>query len=156
MPKLGCMSLANLVQLIAACVGVMGSLFFAIGVIRQNAHAMARLSSSYWDASAHMLRALASQKAEYILGGGLIVAAFALQFASFFATDTSPLLTGSAATVAPWLALAVTLVLFLIVRAASARLANHFQAQVEELMREEIEEGEHKEKEQQEAGETVA
>ena len=74
------MALATVIQLIAACIGIVGSLFFAIGVIRQNAQAMARLSSSYFDANPHMPAALASQRAEYIFGGALIVAAFALHY----------------------------------------------------------------------------
>lgn len=150
------MPLATLVQLIAACVGIVGSLFFAIGVIRQNAHAMARFSFSYWDGNPHMPGALASQRAEYIFGGGLIVAAFALQFASFFSTDTAPFITGIAASAAPWFALVITFVLFFIARAASARLAKRFQAEVEEVMRKEIEEDQRKLQEQQEARRNAA
>ena len=79
------MSAAALVQLASACIGIVGSLFFAIGVMRQTVEAMARLSGTYWNSNPHMPLALAAQKADYLFGGGLIVVAFVLQLASFFA-----------------------------------------------------------------------
>jgi len=56
------MSLASLIQLIASCVGVVGSIFFAIGIIRQSVDSMAQLSGTYWDANPHLPKALAAQK----------------------------------------------------------------------------------------------
>lgn len=74
------MSLATLIQILAACIGVVGSVFFAVGVMRQSVEAMGRLSGSYWDSNPHMPPMLAAQKAAYLFGGGLIVLAFAVQF----------------------------------------------------------------------------
>ena len=131
---LDCMTLAALIQLLAACIGIVGSLFFAIGIIRQNAAAMARLSLTYWDSNPHLPGVLAAQKADYVFGGGLIVVAFALQLASFFSTDSALVLGGKSATFAPWVSLGTTIAAFVALRAVSTRLANYYQVQVEAVM----------------------
>lgn len=150
------MSLAAVIQLIGACVGILGSLFFAIGIIRQNAEAMARLSYTYWDANPHMPAMLAAQKADYVFGGGLIVLAFALQLVSFFATNPVLLVSVAHAATFPWLALVGTVVAFVVFRLASGRLARHYQAQVEDVMRRQDEEHERKRKAQRDARKEVA
>lgn len=129
------MHLTSFVQLVAACIGIVGSLFFAIGVMRQNVEAMARLSGSYWDWNPHMPPALAAQKADYLFGGCLIVLAFVLQLASFFASPDSTVLTEPQARVAPWAAGATTVVLFLVLRAAAARVAKHYEVQISEWLK---------------------
>jgi hypothetical protein len=124
------MSWVALVQLSSACVGVVASLFFAIGVMRQTVEAMARLSASYWDANPHMPQALAAQKADYIFGGGLIFVAFVLQFVSFFVPPERVALSASAAEVAPWLAAVFTGVGFFVLRIVSRHLASHYERQI--------------------------
>lgn len=123
------MSAMSLVQLAAACIGIVGSLFFAIGVMRQTVEAMARLAGTYWDWNPHLPPALAAQKADYLFGGGLIVVAFVLQLGSFFASS-EPLLSPSQSRLAPWLAGAATVVVFAVFRFAAARLAKHYEAQI--------------------------
>ena len=123
------MSGASFVQLISACIGVVGSLFFAIGVMRQTVEAMARLSGSYWDWNPHMPPALAAQKADYLFGGGLILVAFLLQLGSFFASS-APLLGEAQARLAPWAAGAATVLCFFLLRMAAARLAKRYEAQM--------------------------
>jgi hypothetical protein len=145
------MTLAAIIQLVAACIGIVGSLFFAIGIIRQNTAAMARLSYTYWDANPHMPAVLAAQKADYVFGGGLIVLAFALQLVSFFSIDPAPFLSAAAAARAPWIAIPATVLLFFAVRGASVTLARRYQAAVEEFMRKEEEEQERKQKEERES-----
>lgn len=146
------MTISAIIQLVAACVGIVGSLFFAIGIIRQNTAAMARLSYTYWDANPHLPAVLAAQKADYVFGGGLIVLAFALQLFSFFSTDPAPLLSGASATLAPWVALPATILLFFMVRGASVTLARNYQSAVKEFMRKEEEENERKRKEERDSG----
>lgn len=150
-PTLDSMSLAAVIQLAAACIGIVGSLFFAIGIIRQNAAAMARLSYTYWDSNPHMPATLAAQRADYIFGGGFIVVAFGLQLASFFTTDPTPVLAASSVTVAPWVALGATVALFFASRVASQYLAKHYTTQVEKVMQKEEEEHERKRREPREA-----
>ena len=123
------MSASSFVQLIAACVGIIGSLFFAIGVMRQSTEAMARLSGTYWDWNPNMPPALAAQKADYLFGGGLIVLAFSVQLASFFFSSAS-YLSPQATSLAPWCAAAGTLLVFLALRMAASKLAKRFEKQI--------------------------
>jgi hypothetical protein len=119
----------TLVQLVSACVGIVGSIFFAIGVMRQSVEAMAKLSGTYFDWNPHMPPALAQQKADYVFGGGLILLAFVLQLGSFFATS-NPVLSPAQTTAAPWVALLGTVVAFFLLRVASGYLAARFEARV--------------------------
>ena len=119
----------TLVQLVSACVGIVGSIFFAIGVMRQSVEAMAKLSGTYFDWNPHMPPALAQQKADYVLGGGLILLAFVLQLGSFFATS-SPVLSPAQTAAAPWVALLGTVVAFFLLRVASHQLAARFESRV--------------------------
>ena len=123
------MSVSTLVQLIAACIGIVGSLFFAIGIMRQSVVAMADLSGTYWDWNPNMPPALAAQKADYLFGGGLIVLAFVCQLASFF-VPPAPALNESQSSIAPWLAAVITLVTFFLLRLAARRLAKHYESQI--------------------------
>lgn len=123
------MSSASLLQLAGACIGVVGSLFFAIGVMRQTVEAMARLSGTYWDVNPHLPPALSAQKADYLFGGGLILVAFALQLASFFASDL-PLLSPSQSLLAPWFAGFATVVGFVLLRLVALRVAKHYEKQI--------------------------
>jgi hypothetical protein len=125
------MSAAAIVQLVSACIGIIGSLFFAIGVMRQTVEAMALLSGTYWGSNPHMRIALAAQKADYLFGGGLIFVAFVLQLASYFAS-TEPMLTLAQTILAPWIAGVATVIVFSIFHAASKRLAKHYEVQITE------------------------
>lgn len=128
------MNAASLIQLVSACVGIIGSLFFAIGVMRQTIEAMGRLSGTYWDWNPHLPPALAAQKADYVFGGGLILAAFVLQLASFFASGPN-VLSPEHAALAPWAALAATIVAFAFLRLAAGRLAKHYEVQIAEWLK---------------------
>jgi hypothetical protein len=129
------MSGASLVQLIAACIGVVGSLFFAVGVMRQSVEAMARLSSSYWDWNPHLPPALAAQKADYLFGGGLIVLAFAVQLASFFFPSDVSVLTESQTRAAPVVAMVCAFAAFVLLRRVSARTAKRYEVQIESWLK---------------------
>ena len=135
------MATSSLFQLIAACVGIVGSIFFAIGVMRQSTDAMAALSGTYFDWNPHMPPALAAQKADYLLGGGLILVAFVLQLASFFPTPQAVALTPAQAKLAPWLAVAATALLFLCFRMLAKRLATAFEHQINARLRKKLESG---------------
>jgi len=132
------MSSASFIQLIAACVGIVGALFFAIGVIRQTTEAMARLSGTYIGWNPHMRHALAVQKADYLLGGGLIFVAFVLQLVSFFVSG-APFISEERARFVPLLAALVTVVCFFILRVVAGRVAKHYEAQIFALLKQESE-----------------
>lgn len=123
------MSSASLIQLFGACIGIIGSLFFAIGVMRQTVDAMANLSGTYFDWNPHMPPALAAQKADYLFGGGLILFAFVLQLASFFFSQ-APFLTAQQSVAAPWAAGLATALAFLALRIAARKVAGHFEKQI--------------------------
>lgn len=53
--------LRSFIQLLSAWLGIFGSLFFAIGVVRRSTEAMARLSGSYYDPDPHMPRVLSAK-----------------------------------------------------------------------------------------------
>ena len=122
------------VQLFSACFGVIGSLFFAIGVMRQTIEAMANLSGSYYDWNPHMVTALAQQKAEYLFGGGLIVVAFMLQLLSYFATSDTVLTPGQTQA-APWIAVVGTAIFFVGFHAASKAVAGKYEVRITELVK---------------------
>ncbi|MBW8074834.1 MAG: hypothetical protein GJU74_05555 [Metallibacterium scheffleri] len=119
----------SLLQLAGACIGIVGSLFFAIGVMRQTVEAMARLAGTYWDWNPHLPHALAAQKADYLFGGGFIVVAFVFQLGSFFASS-EPLLSPSLSQFTPWFAGFLTFIAFCLLRLAAARLAKHYESQI--------------------------
>lgn len=128
------MSAVSLIQLIGACVGVVGSLFFAIGVMRQSIEAMGRLSGSYWDSNPHMPKALATQKADYLFGGGLIVLAFALQLTSFLVPADMEAIAKSQSHWVPWVAIAATGITFVVLRLVALRVAAHYQVEIEKWL----------------------
>ena len=129
------MSLAIFVQLLAACIGIVGSLFFAIGVMRQSIEAMGRLSGSYWDLNPHMPPMLAAQKADYLFGGGLIVLAFSVQFSSFFVPAEAMAFFVSQAPFIPWIMAAVTACIFFLLRLLASKVAKHYEGQINEWLR---------------------
>lgn len=136
-----CKSLhSSLLQLAAACIGIVGSLFFAIGVVRQNADFMAHLAGSYWDSNPHVVAALAAQKADYLFGGGTIMLAFVVQLGAVFApTDSSGVSTGEAR-FALFLAVFLTAGSFALLHQVAARLAGRFERQINESMKRRLDE----------------
>ena len=91
---------------------------------------MGRLSGSYWDWNPHMPPALAAQKADYVFGGCVIVAAFVLQLASFFVPPEAVALSEKQAAIAPWIATAITIAMFVVLRKASHRVARFYERQI--------------------------
>lgn len=116
-----------LAQLASACLGVVGSVFFAMGVLKQSTEAMGRLSGTYWNWNPNLPPALAKQKAEYQFGCGFIFLAFLMQWASFFFSSDS---LAWVSPLVPWLAAPATVVLFVITKVACVRVAKRYEAQV--------------------------
>lgn len=124
------MQLATLIQILAACFGVLGSLFFAIGVMRQSVEAMAQLSGTYWGWNPHMIKALAAQKADYLFGGAIIVLAFSTQLFSYLIPSTVMVFGGSGAERVPWAAVLLTALAFPVLRLAAMRLASGYEKEI--------------------------
>ena len=122
------MALSTLIQIIAAALGVIGSLFFTIGILRQSAATMAALAGTYFDFNPHAIPALAAQKSEYMFGGAFIVLAFGAQLGSFFANPSTVAV--GARCPAALIVIAVTIVVFLVLYRGSKLLASRFEQQI--------------------------
>lgn len=128
------MLIATLLQLFAACAGVVGSLFFAIGVMRQSVDEMSKLASTYFGWNPHMINAVAAQKADYLFGGCIIVCAFGLQLVSFLVPQSTMALSVGHAQFVPWIALLVTVLTFLGLRYVSKSVASRFAHQIRQRL----------------------
>lgn len=113
------MTISTLLQILGACIGVIGSLFFAIGVMRQSVDSMANLSGTYFDFNPHRVPALAAQKADYLFGGGLIVISFSFNLLSFPFQNVSVGLSPNLENAIPWIAIPFTVVVFIALLACS-------------------------------------
>lgn len=122
------MPASTLIQIIAAALGVIGSLFFTIGIVRQSPATMAALAGTYFDFNPHAIPALAAQKADYIFGGAFIVLAFGAQLMAFLPTPTNTIAIG--ARWATLIAIPVTVVVFLVLYRVSGILANRYERQI--------------------------
>ncbi|MGA7823268.1 MAG: hypothetical protein WCA14_03690 [Steroidobacteraceae bacterium] len=122
------MAWSTLIQIIAAALGVIGSLFFTIGILRQSTATMAALAGSYFDFNPHAIPALAAQKADYIFGGAFIVLAFAAQMGSFLASPATAVALSARAAVL--IAIPATIVVFLVLYRSSKSLARRFERRI--------------------------
>lgn len=123
------MALSSVIQVIAAALGVIGSLFFTIGIVRQSTAAMAKLSQTYFDANLAMIRALAAQRADYIFGGAFIVFAFAAQMGSFLPSPITTVAISARGVVL--IAILASVIVFVIVDRVSKHLAGLFERQIQ-------------------------
>lgn len=126
------MALSTLIQIIAAALGVIGSLFFTIGIVRQSPATMAALAGTYFDFNPHAIPALAAQKADYILGGAFIVLAFAAQLMAFLATPTTTIAVG--ARWAALIAIPATILVFVVLYRISKHVASRFERQIRQAI----------------------
>ena len=124
------MSLASLLQIVAACLGIIGSMFFGIGVMRQSVSNMAAISGTYFDYNPSMITAVAAQKADYLFGGCIIVFAFSTQLASFMVPDDVRLFSPEVSNAIPWIALVSVVVLFVVLARVAKLLGRRFEAQI--------------------------
>lgn len=127
----------SLLQLAAAYVGVLASIFFGIGVVRQTANAMASLSMTVTGANIQVLAALARQKADYVFGTGLLFTAFSLQlFALVF--PRIGIVTGLVAIYAAIVGLGITAVAFGLLTLLAKPLAARYDEPAKEAMKSRI------------------
>jgi hypothetical protein len=126
------MTATTLIQIIAAALGVIGSLFFTIGIVRQSPATMGALAGSYFDFNPHAVPALAAQKADYIFGGLFIVLAFGAQLMAPLASPTTTIAIGARGAVL--IAIPATIVVFLLLYPASKQLAGRFERQIRQAI----------------------
>lgn len=134
------MTISTLLQILGACIGVIGSLFFAIGVMRQSVDSMANLSGTYFDFNPHRVPALAAQKADYLFGGGLIVISFSFNLLSFPFQNVSVGLSPNLENAIPWIAIPFTVVVFIALLACSRIVSARYEKQIQLRLKEKKEE----------------
>lgn len=118
------------VQLLAACVGILGSVFFSIGVMTQNARSIAAVCVVYAGANPSLIKSYAAQKAEYLIGSALLGLAFVLQFLSLIAPNVGAI---PAAWIshAPLVALLATGITYFSLKRLSAIRAIVYEARIQ-------------------------
>ncbi len=85
------MLLPAFLNILAACLGFITALFFAVGAIGMHPRNISKISTSYWDANQHWADSIADQRAEYIAGALLLVLSFSLQLAAnLVPSDAAP------------------------------------------------------------------
>ncbi|MGO4815242.1 hypothetical protein AB4156_37650 [Cupriavidus sp. 2MCAB6] len=127
------MTLSFALQILSACIGILGSIFFAVGVVKQSPANMAELSGTYWGWNPHMTKALAAQKADYVFGGCLIVVAFSVQYTSLIPWTASVPLPVAQST-GLGLAFALTVATFFALRWLSARVAGRYEQDIRTIL----------------------
>lgn len=78
-----------LYTLAAASVGFVAAIFFGFGTALLRRKAIVLLASTYWDYNEEQAAAIVSQSAQYLTGGVLLVASFALQVLASLASPTT-------------------------------------------------------------------
>ena len=76
--------------LAASTVGVLSAVFFCIGSAFNSTAKIIVQSGTYWDFNESLVRSLAAQRAQYVVGGLLLLAAFALQVLAALASSARP------------------------------------------------------------------
>ena len=76
--------------LAAAAVGFAAALFFCVGNVLNTARRIVDQASPRWDFSEPVARALASQRAQYVVGAVLLIAAFLVQVMAATASASAP------------------------------------------------------------------
>lgn len=76
--------------LVASAIGVLSAAFFCIGNALNSTAKIIVQSGTYWAFNESLARSLAAQRAQYVVGGLLLLAAFALQVLAALASSTTP------------------------------------------------------------------
>ena len=76
--------------LCAAAIGALSAIFFCIGNAFNSIAKIIVQSGTYWDFNEPLARSLAAQRAQYVIGGLLLLVAFALQVLAALASSTIP------------------------------------------------------------------
>ena len=77
------MDAGRCLNLLSSWLGFFGAVFTAFGVWDMSPEVLAKISRTYFDYNEHLVENLASQKANYVVGLGLIAFAFVGSLSSF-------------------------------------------------------------------------
>ena len=76
------MPLSTFLNIFGACVGFMSASFFSVGAMMMTPEKIQKVAASYWDANQHWGDSIADQRADYIVGGLLLLLSFSLQLSA--------------------------------------------------------------------------
>ena len=76
------MELPTFLSILSAIIGFIASGFFAIGAMTMTSTKIFEISSTYFDTNRHWGDSIAEQRADYIVGGLLLLLSFSLQFSA--------------------------------------------------------------------------
>lgn len=76
------MTIKNIINTISLFFGFISSLWFIKGTITLNGEAINKLSGTYWGQNPYLLKTLARQRVEYILGALFLCLSFSVQLIS--------------------------------------------------------------------------
>ena len=94
-------------SLAASAIGFVSAIFFCIGNASNSVKKITLLSTSFWDFSEPVARALTAQRAQYVTGGLLLLFAFGLQVLATLASSTTPVSLPQCLHTGPYLVLSV-------------------------------------------------
>ena len=78
------------ITLSAASVGFIAAIFFCVGNAMNSSQKIFLQATPFYDLSEPVARAVAAQRAQYVVGALLLVVSFALQIAAALASSTTP------------------------------------------------------------------
>ena len=76
------MQLSTFLNIFGACIGFMSASFFSVGAMMMTPEKIQKVAASYWDANQHWGDSIADQRADYIVGGLLLLVSFSSQLAA--------------------------------------------------------------------------
>lgn len=76
------MTADTFLNIFSACIGFVAAMYFAAGMLRMSAEDVWRTVRSHWDINEHLLRSVAAQRAEYIVGATYLLLSFSLQLSA--------------------------------------------------------------------------
>ena len=131
------MAIAPFLQLVSACLGFVGAILFAAGVLRQRNEDITHAADTFWDSNPHVLAMLTAQKAQYLAGAVAVGLSFAAQYVSFvLATPTdAPLTASRSGVLALVIAVPATACVWAIFDRVAGLLAIKYLARVNESVR---------------------
>ena len=132
------METSALLSTAAAILGFIASAFFAHGAIRMNAIKIHNISTTYYDANRPWADSIAEQRADYTVGGSLLLLSFAAQLLAILVpagTQSSPLLPAGYALSAICLG---TLAILLAALRCRSRLAKSTKQEIRQLQEKDL------------------
>jgi hypothetical protein len=83
------MLLSTFLNILGSCIGFMSAVFFSIGAMMITPAKIERVAATHWDTNQHWGDSIAEQRADYIVGGLLLLLSFSLQLSANLVSSTT-------------------------------------------------------------------